>query len=105
MQRACDLSASGLYFVHGIQLEDLREKCKEILEKRKAEKPNFDTFIDVVIDSYPKGGVIGATVDCEKDLLALAANKVHHEGHFTPKNLVRLWQKSFCLQEKSIKNP
>ena len=27
------------------------------------------------------------------------------EGHFTPKNLVHLWQKSFCFQEKSIKNP
>ena len=77
MQRACELSASGLYFVHGIPLEDLREKCQDILKKRKAEKPNFDTFIDVVIDSYPKGGVIGATVDCEKDLLALASNKVY----------------------------
>ena len=30
---------------------------------------------------------------------------VIREGHFTPKNLVRLWQKSFCLEEKSIKNP
>ena len=27
------------------------------------------------------------------------------EGHFTPKNLVHLWQKSFRFQEKSIKNP
>lgn len=76
MQKACDLSASGLYFVHGIPIEDLREKCKAILKQRKAVKPKFDTFIDVVIDSYPKGGVVGATVDCEKDLLALATNKV-----------------------------
>ena len=27
------------------------------------------------------------------------------EGHLTPKNLVHLWRKSFCFQEKSIKNP
>ena len=79
MQKACDLSASGLYFVHGIPLDELREKCKEILKQRKKVKPKFDTFIDVVIDSYPKGGVIGATVDCEKDLLALATNKVRHD--------------------------
>ena len=39
---------------------------------------------------------------CDKSVLR---DTVSFEGHFTPKNLVRLWQKSYCLQEKSIKNP
>ena len=30
---------------------------------------------------------------------------VQGEGHFSPKNLVHLWQTSFCFQQQSIKNP
>ena len=36
---------------------------------------------------------------------ANATELTQSKGHFTPKNLVHLWQKSFCFQEKSIKNP
>ena len=41
---------------------------------------------------------INSRFDCDSSIV------VFIEGHFTPKNRVRLWQKSFCFQEKSIKN-
>ena len=76
MQRASDLTASGLFFVHGLKKEDLQEKLKCILAKRQHRKRNFETFLDIVIDSYPKGHVVGATVDCNEDILALNNEKV-----------------------------
>ena len=76
MQEASDATASGLFFVHGLKKEDLQEKLKEILKKNQHRKRNFETFIDIVIDSYPKGHVVGATVDCEDDILSLTEDKV-----------------------------
>lgn len=77
MQKASDLSASGLYFVHGLSRDDLQQKLKDILADKQGRKRNFQTYIDIAIDSYPKGHVVGATVDCENALLALATDKVH----------------------------
>ena len=76
MQRASDVTASGLFFVHGLKKEDLQEKLKEILKKDQNRKRNFEAFIDIVIDSYPKGHVVGATVDCDADILSLNKDKV-----------------------------
>ena len=44
-------------------------------------------------------------IDTKDELNKCELHVVRAEGHFTPKNLVHLWQKSFCFQEKSIKNP
>ena len=77
MQRASDLTASGLFFVHGLKREDLENKLAEIRTEKQGRKRNFDTFIDIAIDSYPKGHVVGATVDCERALLDLSTEKVH----------------------------
>ena len=80
MQQASDFTASGLFFVHGLTKEDLQQKLNDILAERKNRKKNFETYIDIVIDSYPKGFVVGATVDCDKDILALVTDKVSMES-------------------------
>ena len=76
MQRASELTASVLFFVHGLTKDDLQQKCDIIFEKKKGQKRKFNTFIGIAIDSYPKGHVVGATVDCAKDILELSTEKV-----------------------------
>ncbi|XP_065064510.1 malonyl-CoA-acyl carrier protein transacylase, mitochondrial-like [Rhopilema esculentum] len=76
MQRASELTASVLFFVHGLSKDDLQQKCDMIFEKNKGQKPKFNTFIGIAIDSYPKGHVVGATVDCAKDILELSTDKI-----------------------------
>jgi len=76
MQRACDITASGLFFVHGLKKEDLQERLTEIVNEKGNRKKNFETVLDIVIDSYPKGHVVGATVDCNDAILALNSEQV-----------------------------
>eukprot|EP00794_Sanderia_malayensis_P018919 gene18919-20823_t len=76
MQRASDLTASALYFVNGIPRDELNLICEEIMNERKNKKPNSYSFAGIAIDAYPKGCVVGATIDCEKQILGLATDKV-----------------------------
>ncbi len=76
MQKASDLSASALYFIAGIPQEELSIKCTEIMDKIKTQRQNPKTFAGIAIDSYHKGCVVGATIDCEKDILGLASDMV-----------------------------
>lgn len=76
MQKASDISAAGLYFIHGIYIDELTKICHDIAEAKRAEKPSFASYAGIAIDSYPRGCVVGATIDCEKDILALAAKRI-----------------------------